>query len=483
MSMTQPNGDAVPDFSRVGYRWGDKEIPDYKVVKVLEAPEDGEDATALIQDAIDGMRKKGTILLKDGVYNVSGTIHMNKDYVILRGESKAAVINATGTEKRPLIMLGDKNKVVNGRKRSPIIASYTPMGQMYVEVEHPEMYAIGDRVRVCYFVNDAWIHDIKMDQIPMSKSGNTKQWEAAGFKFTWERIVTDIADDKIYFDNPIVQGLDPKYGEAFLIDCSCIRTVESGLENLTLRTEFDSTVVAYRKWGPKTKEPYFSDENHAWTAVDVYSAEHCWLKDIDSYHFGFGLVNLRGGAKNITVESCNCYAPVCEIRGSRRYAFEVMGGELGLFRNCTCEYDRHGFVTGVRSPGPTVFLDCTLTNAEQEVGPHLKWANGFLYDNVVTDGQIAVQDGTNGGSGHGWRGANFILWNCKAETIICQSPWVSAKNYAVGCVGKRLLGTDYKENLGHPQGIWISEGKHVEPRSLYLYQLEERKKNKIKVIR
>ena len=55
--------------------------------------------------------------------------------------------------------------------------------------------------------------------------------------------------------------------------------------------------------------------------MDVYSAEHCWLKNIDSYHFGFGLVNLRGGAKNITVESCNCYAPVCEIRGSRRYAF------------------------------------------------------------------------------------------------------------------------------------------------------------------
>lgn len=63
------------------------------------------------------------------------------------------------------------------------------------------------------------------------------------------------------------------------------------------------------------------------------------------------------------------------------------------------------------------------------------------------------------------------------------SPWVSAKNYAVGCIGKRLLGTDYKDNLGHPQGIWVSEGKHVEPRSLYLYQLEERKKNKIKVIR
>ena len=29
------NGDSMPDFSRVGYRWGDVEIPEVKVVKKL----------------------------------------------------------------------------------------------------------------------------------------------------------------------------------------------------------------------------------------------------------------------------------------------------------------------------------------------------------------------------------------------------------------------------------------------------------------
>ena len=33
MSLAQPNGDSVPDFSRVGYRWGDNEIPEFKVVR------------------------------------------------------------------------------------------------------------------------------------------------------------------------------------------------------------------------------------------------------------------------------------------------------------------------------------------------------------------------------------------------------------------------------------------------------------------
>lgn len=483
MSLSQPNGDVVPDFSRVGYRWGDKEIPTYKVVKTLEAPADGSDATLLIQDAIDGMRKKGAILLKDGVYNVSGTIHLNKSFVVLRGESRNVVINGTGTKKRPLIMLGDKTKRVFDKKRSPLAAEYTPVGQMYVEVENPEYFSIGSRVTLCWMPNDQWIHDIKMDQIPMSKSGNTKQWVAAGFKFYWERIVTDIDDNKIYFDNPVVQGLDKKYGDIYLVGTTWDRIKESGIENLTLRTDFDSTVTAYRKWGPKRKVPYYSDEQHAWTGVEAFSAEHCWLRDVDSWHFGFGLVHLHNGSKNITVERCNCYAPVSEIRGSRRYAFEVSGGQLHLIKDCTCEYDRHGYVTGVRTAGPTVFLNCVLTNAEQEVGPHLKWANGFLYDNVVTDGQIAVQDGTNGGTGHGWRGVNFYLWNCEAKSIICQSPWVTGKSYAVGCIGERLLGTDYKENLGHPQGVWVSEGKHVDPKSLYQYQLEARKKARIKVIR
>ena len=483
MSLTQPNGDTVPDFSRVGYRWGDKEIPEYKVVKTIEAPADGSDATELIQGAIDGMRKKGAILLKEGIYNISGTIHLNKSFVVLRGESKRTVINATGTEQRTLIMLGEKIKRVKENKRSSISAGYTPVGQMYVEVEQPEKFAIGDHVLVCYDINEQWIHDIKMDQIPMSSSGNTKQWETSMFKFTWERVVTDIDDNKVYFDNPIVQGLDPKYGNAYIQTCTTPRIYESGIENMTLTTDYDPSVTAARTSGYKKGQVYQSDENHAWTAIVAYGAEHSWIRNVDSRHFAFGLAHMHHLSKNITIEGCNCYSPKSVVRGSRRYAFHVSGGELHLFKDCTCEFDRHGFATGAKAAGPSVYLNCTLKDYEQDVGPHLKWATGFLYDNVVTDGPLAVQDGTNGGNGHGWRGANFYLWNCTAEYIVCQSPWASAKNYAVGCVGPHKRGMGYKMNSDRPKGVWVSEGVHVDPQSLYLYQLEQRKQNKIKVIR
>lgn len=484
MALTQPNGDSLPDFSRVGYMWGDKEIPEYKVTSVLEAPSDGSDATAMIQSAIDSHSGTGAILLKKGRYNVSGTIYLNKSGLVLRGEGDETVIYGTGKTQRVLVEFGENNKrVVDYKRRTKITASYTPVGQMFVEVAKPSIFNVGDRVVVSYIMNDKWIHDIKMDQIPMSESGNTLQWQAKDFKFYWERIITGIEGNKIYMDNPIVMGLDPQYGTIHLACCEWKRISESGVENLMFDTEFDPNVITPRTASHRRGELHQSDEAHAWTAIKAFAIEHCWIRKVKSRHMGFGLAYLTGGTKNVTVSDCHCMEPISIIRGNRRYAFHMAGSQLCLFRDCTCEYDRHGFATGARTNGPSVFLNCTLTNAEQEIGPHLKWANGVLYDNIVTDGHLAVQDGTNGGNGHGWRGANFYMWNCKAKGIVCQSPWASAKNYAIGCVGEQMPGMEYKENLDRPQGVWISAGKHVKPKSLYLYQLKQRKKNKITIVR
>lgn len=85
MPSRQQTGDMIPDFSRVGYRWGDRAIPDVAVVETLTPPSDGGDATALIQQAID-RTQSGAILLKRGVYRISGTIRINRSGIVLRGE-------------------------------------------------------------------------------------------------------------------------------------------------------------------------------------------------------------------------------------------------------------------------------------------------------------------------------------------------------------------------------------------------------------
>ena len=300
MSLTQPNGDSVPDFSRVGYRWGDMEIPEYKVVTVLEAPEDGSDATAMIQAAIDAHKGPGAVLLKAGKYNVSGTIKLNKSNLVLRGEGDSTIIYGTGKEQRTLVEFGNKGKrELNDDRKSIITGDYTPVGQMYVTVDEPELFKIGDRVVVSYFMNDDWIHEIKMDQIPQNQKGNVKQWTAEEFKFYWERIITDIQGDRIYLENPIVQGLDPKYGTAHLMLCSWDRISESGVENLVFDTEFDPSVMTERTASHRKGDPYMADEEHAWLAIKVGPAEHCWIRGVKSYHMGFGLARLATGVRVI----------------------------------------------------------------------------------------------------------------------------------------------------------------------------------------
>lgn len=58
-----------------------------------------------------------------------------------------------------------------------------------------------------------------------------------------------------------------------------------------------------------------------------------------------------------------------------------------------------------------------------------------------------------------------------AETIICQSPWITGKNWCIGCKGKKLAGRKYSDNVVRPDGVWESHGQHVEPVSLYRSQL------------
>jgi hypothetical protein len=186
---------------------------------------------------------------------------------------------------------------------------------------------------------------------------------------------------------------------------------------------------------------------------------------------------MADGARYITVTDCTSLHPVSVITGSRRYAFHIGRGEMCLVKNCRAEEDRHAFVVGPRDSGPNVFAFCESVKTISDVGPHQRWAMGTLYDNQITDNLLAVQDGGNNGTGHGWRGTNFILWNCTAARLVCQSPWATGLNWCVGCIGAREPGR-LKDRL---PGEWISHGTPVSPSSLYEWQLSERQKNGIRL--
>lgn len=479
---TEPDGfgDAIPDFSRVGYRWGDYDLPLYDNVVELEPPHDGSDARALIQDAIDSFSGSGAILLKAGEWHVDGTIYINRSGIVLRGEGESTVIVAEGLEQHSLIVLGKTtSRVIDESSASEITDLYTPVGQMYVNVAEPFNFNVGDRVVIYRPATQDWIHAIRMDCIadPLDLMNDVPsvQWTPEKYSYYYERVVTGKVGNSIYLDNPVVMAMEKvnfrgkDFGGGQLMKCSWDRISESGIENMVLRSYYNG-------------DP--TDENHAWTAIVIMAAEHCWVRDIVSYHFGFGQVALRAGARNITTQDCKSLEPVSVLTGSRRYAFQISDGECCIFKDCLADDDRHGFVTG-RSRGPNVFLRCTMTNAHADMGPHLGWATGNMWDSCITDYALYVQDGAESGTGHGWRGANQVLWNCEAKNLCCQSPWISAKNYAIGCIGNKVSASrgQYYDDFGpRPDGVWISHGAHVTPSSLYEAQLRNRHEEGIRVM-
>ena len=463
------------DFSRVGYMWGEKPIPHYENKIVLTPPVDGADATAMIQEALDNVEAPGAVLLKEGLYNIEGKLVIRKDEVVLRGEGNGTVVKALGTGRRSLITVDCPSKRI-AKKVATVVDELTPVGQLWVRVDRPSKFKVGDRIAICMKPNEQWIRDLKMDKITPRRDGlDIKQWTPDQYVINWERIVMAVKGDKIYLDNPIVMELDLRYMTATVDHVSRERVTQSGVENMMLESEYDPSVVTKIPGGKFKGVEYCSDEEHSWNGIQFRSAEHCWVKNVTSIYFAYCIVSLNSGAKNITVKDCVCKQPVSIITGGRRYAYNLGGGELCLIENCRAEQDRHGFVTGARVPGPNVFVDCDMVDAHSDIGPHHRWASGVLYDNCTTDGLLSVQDRADYGSGHGWAGVNFVFWNCVAETIICQSPWVNGKNWCIGCVGEKLPGRKYFDDIVRPDGEWESHGKKVKPTSLYRTQLASRK--------
>lgn len=457
-------GNILPDFSRVGYHEGDKPIPLIPIVKTITPPNDG-DSQQVIQDAIDEVAKmpadingfRGTVLLKKGIYKVSRTLHVITSGIILKGEGSGdngTVIIATETGQRTLLNVGDKGnlKEIEGTRVS-LTDSFVPIGINWVTVKSSNGYKIGDKIILYRPGTESWIHDIKMDQIV--PKANTKQWQAKDYDLTYERVIKKIEGNKIFMDNPVVMQMDSKYGGGAIYKYTFSgRINEVGVEDIRFESEYTSN----------------EDENHGWVAVGIKNVENGWVRNVSSRYFGYSCVRTGSGTRNITVVNCTCTDAKSQIIGGRRYSFDN-GGQLNLFMNCHTEDGRHDYVTDAKICGPNVFYNCTSTKTHADIGPHQRWSTGTLYDNIITDGEINVQDRGNSGSGHGWSGVTQIFWNCTASKVALQMPWVSGQNYCIGLHGSKEVG-HFKDRK---DGYWEGQNKKgLMPGSLYIAQFKAR---------
>lgn len=451
-------GDIIPDFSKVGYHQGG-ELPAVDVVKTISAPLGG-NVDVLLQKAIDEVSQlppnskgiRGALLLKKGIYHIQGTINISEGGIVLLGEGdneEGTVLIAAGNEQRSLIKISGKSASIEVKgSKINIKNDYVPVGSFSFQLENTKGLKTGDLITIVRPSTENWIHDLKMDQI-IERPG-TKQWKAKEYDLKFERLITKIEGNSIWIDQPIVMAMDQKYGGGYVYLTLSSRIKENGIGNILFKSEYKSE----------------TDEDHGWYALQFGNCEDGWVRNVTSKYFGNGCVSMTGGSKYITVTDSKCLDAKSIITGGRRYSFSI-GGQMCLVKNCETTEGRHDYVTGSRVCGPNVFYNCKASRTHADIGPHHRWCVGTLYDNITTDGEINVQDRGNMGSGHGWAGANQVLWNCKAKKVIVQSPWVSAKNWCIGLTGEQIQG----KLIGRPNGEW--EGLNqpgLVPASLYLAQ-------------
>jgi len=470
--VADENGNTIPDFSNCGYMGGRVRLP-IVTERASVTPVHG-DAAAIIQAAIDRVSKmpvdkdgfRGAVLVKKGVYKIGQPLQIATSGVVLRGQGQdqnGTVLVATQRKQHSLIEIkGRSFGKANGQSHR-IADNYVPVGSHAFKLDSAKGLNVGDHIIVRRIGNKEWIHEIAMDRIKVRPEdpGGTVQWEP--FNLEFDRFITGINGDQITIDAPIVCAIEQRWGGGEVVAFeSSERISRIGIENLRGDSEFDRKKTEI--YDEEKRDKYFSDEEHGWDFINVNFAENVWVSNITAIHFGYSAVDVRQ-AKWVTVQDSKSLDMVSEITGSRRYSFNI-NGQMCLVQRCETETARHAFVLGSHVCGPNVFLNCKATNSYNSSEPHHRWSVGGLFDNIAA--HIAIQDRQWMGSGHGWAGANYIAWNCEGP-LVCQRP-PTAQNWAIGQIGEKQPGAF----APRPDGYWESQGHHVEPRSVYLQQLEDR---------
>ena len=504
-------GNRLPDFSGVGYREGE-DIP--YVPTVLRVGPKAGDATQRLQEAIDQVSARepdangfrGALELEAGLYEIGGSLHISQRGVVLRGagagnlreftfdpgqnltleqwlDSMAGttqtVLVATGSEHRPVLrIVGPAGIETEPETETEILDTYVPVGRRWFHVANPEHFEVGDTIQLKRRGNEAWISEIKMDQIP---TRGVRQWTP--FDLRYEATIMAIHGNRITINRGIYNAVEQRWGGGSIRrfhEGGRIR--QSGVENLRAVSFFEV-------------DEHGNDHTaHADQFVTFDRMRDGWARNIAAEHFTArtaGMFQPRRHSYGITIEDCSALAtPRAFFEGEGydrtgrthlktgiyvgRYGFHF-GGQNGLVRNCYAINNRHAYVVSSRVSGPNVFVDSVAEKSLTYSEPHHRWSVAGLYENIEESHSIGLMNRLRFGSGHGWAGANYVAWNTRGG-LVCEQP-PTAQNWAIGHVGQRHQGPFHgwnMDNFGWSYGYWESLGQHVEPASLYAQQLADR---------
>jgi Ricin-type beta-trefoil lectin domain-like len=460
---TDSEGNRIPDYSYAGYRYGQGSIPSIPQVMTL-SPASG-DNTARIQAALDqvGARTpdangiRGALVLAPGVYEIRGTLRINRSGVVLRGDgdggssSSDTILRATGDtpHQRSVVILGSGTNSWPESGATNITTSIVRVGAMSFDVASASGYSAGDDIVIHHPSTQAWI-----DAIDGGGTVDAPPFSPGSVDIIYYRKITRISGNTITVDAPVYNHLNRSLSQSYIAHVNAGAITNAAVENLRI-----DIVTAGGE-----------DENHAWTALYVQGAQDSWVRGVTALHFGYAGVRLENAVR-VTVEDCHALDPVGVRTGGRFYNFSSdRRANLILFKFCEATNARHSYISnGVSLASGLVYYRCSQLGGGSE-GGHRMWATGVLYDNIDEqgDGQVLLINRGDFGSGHGWAAAHSTIWKYDGELVVQKPP--TAQNYGITNQGHFRPTFYFPGPAGHQE---LRTGDLV-PFSLYEAQLCER---------
>ena len=469
-------GNRMPDFSRVGFREGLEEIPflneENSFVIRLEPNATGDD-TERIHAAIAEVGRqpigehgfRGVVELAPGIFRTSGEegIRLNKSGVVLRGSGQGpdgtviqyshlhGIRGASGWRNAAVgITVGttDWQQTVQLSNQTAVVPGWYPVGTNRITLEDARAFSEGDRIRLRRVPTLDWVNFMNMTMagwwgFPTNQAPAEGAVPARNYALNFEHIIKRIDGNNIYLNTPLVQGLyipiDEEATVSLINDENRIMNV--GVENLRIK--------AIRENNGKELD----DLNRGRTAVRIIGVRDAFVRDITTVYFIFGAVNIHNNTTNISVLNSSYLRPDVLYASARLYAFCVDASTATniLFAGNYAQEARYEFVTGSSVGGPIVFTDGVGELSRLGPQTHHRWATGVLFDNIrmIDGGQFRIANRGSNGSGHGWAGANSVIWNVISHDVMVARP-PTAQNFIVGTGG--ILPNGHNSRAQGPSG-------------------------------
>ncbi len=468
-----PNGDRIPDFSTVGFNYGNSPLPGelggYDVPVLVTLQPGVGDQTDRIQAAIDWIATRplingfrGALLLKAGRWDIHSMnrLRIGASGVVIRGEGDHPLTGTrlyalattneanSGNTRNSRLIAFDGGGLTASTTRTLVDNVYIPGGTTVIPIT-AHTFTVGQRLQV------RWPGSVAWQRASYYNTAATTDRDPA---ITFNRVVTAVTANSITLDAPITSPLDPAWGRGYVVPVTAFSYITNvGVSGIY----FESTYASD------------TDENHAWSAVDFTEVEDGFVSDCTSRYFAYSLAYVNTSTRKITLNRVQCHDGISILQGGRRYSF-VLTGEMGLVTNAIGRNGRHTFVINwPGAPGPNVFVDGVSSRSFNESGSHGDWNNGGLWDNISElSATVGLQVKLERPS------AYCVAWNVVTNTITFENMPLSP-NWSFGTTSTSGGPASWRNSTGVPSSllgkaeVW-SNGTRMPVRSLYETQVATR---------